>query len=153
MPAGTQTTTPNMRPDSPGSLPIKPGSQKTATSDAPPTSQAPQPALTSARAATRPATVGRTQPAAPSKPAPAFVPSRVFAWPADSTATSYLVRFFRNGTKVYETTALQPRVTLPTSFRFVAGRYRWEVLPVLGSDPTVHYGAPIVMSKFVVTTG
>ena len=152
-PAGTRTATPNTDPGSPDSLPVKPSSQKKTTRGASPTSQAPQFTVTSDRAATRPATGGRNRPSAPPSKTPAFVPSRVFAWPADAAATGYLIRFFRNGTKVYETTTPEPRVTLPTSFSFLAGRYRWEVLPVLGSDPSVHYGTPIVVSRFVVTNG
>ena len=81
---------------------------------------------------------------------PAFVPSRVFAWPADSTASAYVVRFFRDGAKVYEAHASKPSLTLPSSFRFLAGRYRWEVLPVVASAPTERLGAPIVDSAFVV---
>jgi hypothetical protein len=77
----------------------------------------------------------------------------VFGWPADTEANGYLIRFFRDGAKVYETRSTKPRLTLPPSFRFLAGHYRWEVLPVLGSAPNQRYGAPIVESKFVVAGG
>ena len=107
---------------------------------------------TSAGTATTPS-AARTQTAPAAGPTPAFVPSRVFAWPADAAATGYLVRFYRNGAEVYETTVRKPHLTLPPSFRFLAGRYRWEVIPVLGSNPTARDGAPIVDSRFVVAPG
>ncbi len=96
----------------------------------------------------------RTTPTQPqSQAAPTFVPSRVFAWPADAEASGYLVRFFRDGAKVYETRSTKPRLTLPKSFRFLPGSYRWEVLPILESAPNLRYGPPIVESTFVLTGG
>jgi hypothetical protein len=80
----------------------------------------------------------------------AFVPSRVFAWPPDTTATGYLARFYRDDAKVYERRVTKPLLTLPASFRFLAGHYRWEVLPIHRSG---NFGAPIVESTFVLTAG
>jgi hypothetical protein len=99
----------------------------------------------------------RTAPNPPAKTTPApsvaptFVPSRVFAWPPDAAASGYLVRFFRDGAKVYERHVTKPRLTLPSSFRFLPGHYRWEVLPIRGSATDT--GAPIVESTFVLTAG
>jgi hypothetical protein len=104
----------------------------------------------------------RTVPEAPAKgtttPPPAvvprtFVPSRVFAWPPDPTATGYLVRFYRDDAKVYERRVTKPRLTLPASFRFLVGRYRWEVVPIHGSGPDAPSGGPIVESTFVLSAG
>ncbi len=75
-----------------------------------------------------------------------FVPARVFTWPARSNASAYVVRFFRNGRRVLTLHAGRPRVTLPASFRFTRGSYRWQVLPVVAG----HLRAPIVDSTFVL---
>jgi hypothetical protein len=80
-----------------------------------------------------------------------FVPSRVFAWPPDTTATGYLVRFYRDDAKVYERRVTKPRLTLPASFRFLAGHYLWEVLAIHGSGTGTPSGAPLVESTFVLT--
>ena len=151
-PTGTATTT-STRPGTPSSPPAKATGANAATGGATATSQEPLAgATTSAGIATTPA-AARPQTAPAATPTPAFIPSRVFAWPAVAAASGYLVRFFRNGSKVYETSVRKPHLTLPPSFRFLAGRYRWEVLPIVGSDPTVHYGAPVVDSRFVVAAG
>jgi hypothetical protein len=168
VPRVTGTTTPNNPLRSQSSSPAKPGRPKAATGSGVAPGEAPPATMTSKTATTLPAVEG-TQPAAPRtapKPqararptppppgtAPTFVPSRVFGWPADTVATGYLVRFFRDGAKVYETRSTKPRLTLPPSFRFLAGHYRWEVLPVLGSAPNLRYGPPIVESTFVLTAG
>lgn len=75
-----------------------------------------------------------------------FVPARVFTWPARSDASAYVVRFFRNGRRVLTLHAGHSRVTLPASFRFTRGSYRWQVLPVVRG----RLGAPIVDSTFVL---
>src|SRR5262249_12528096 len=80
---------------------------------------------------------------------PRFVPARVFAWPANPRATSYIVRFFRNGQSVLRLHATRPRVALPSSFRFRPGRYRWQVIPVVGGSAGQHL-PPVVDSTFVL---
>jgi hypothetical protein len=62
-------------------------------------------------------------------------------------ASAYVVRFFRDGRKVFEQRIGSPKLTLPSSFHFTAGHYRWEVRPVVGS----RVGAPVVASQFVVS--
>jgi hypothetical protein len=82
---------------------------------------------------------------------PAFVPSRVFSWPASRGATSYVVHFFRNGRKVIDARTTKPRLRLPLSFHFKAGRYRWEVIPVLRGSRTPPHAPSVVESSFVLT--
>jgi hypothetical protein len=96
--------------------------------------------------------IGRTKSGRlPANTAPGFVPSRVFTWPAQRGATSYVVRFFRNGQKVIQARATKPQLRLPTSFRFAAGRYLWRVIAVIGSSVRPRYSPPIVESTFVLT--
>jgi hypothetical protein len=86
---------------------------------------------------------------APPKP-PTIQPSHVFAWPAAPNASFYLVSFMRDGKKVFEKRVTEPRLTLPGSFRFTAGSYRWVVLPATGSAGNPQYAPAIIDSKFVV---
>jgi hypothetical protein len=74
----------------------------------------------------------------------------VFAWPAAPNASFYLVSFMRDGKKVFEKRVTQPRLTLPGSFRFTAGNYRWIVVPASGSAGNPQYAPAIIDSKFVV---
>ena len=87
----------------------------------------------------------------PANVSPKFVPSRVFTWAAQRGATSYVVRFFRNGRRVIQARATTPHLELPASFKFAAGRYLWRVIPVAGSSAKPRYGPPIVESTFVLT--
>jgi hypothetical protein len=109
---------------------------------------------TSARLQTSPAVNGRAhnkihgQAAAPTPP-------RVFAWVAVRGATSYLVRFFRGGRVVFRALPTNPRITLPSRWRYHGvqlrlkpGRYRWEVRPVLGPRSRPRYGKVIVESTW-----
>jgi hypothetical protein len=76
-----------------------------------------------------------------------FVPSRVFTWPAQPRVTSYIVRFFRDGRGVLQLRTIRSRVAIPSSFRFVPGSYRWQVIPVVGSESGL---APVVDSTFLI---
>jgi hypothetical protein len=87
-------------------------------------------------------------PKATKKPPGPFVPARVFAWPAQTGAVAYVVRFFRGSSVVLERRTTNERLSLPSSFRFRPGSYRWQVLPV---DEHGARGAPIVESRFHVT--
>jgi hypothetical protein len=84
-----------------------------------------------------------TKPAAPK----GFVPSRVFAWPAKPDAVAYVIRFFRGSKLVFERRIVQPRITLPKSFEFAPGRYRWLVVPL---DRQGKEGTAVVASQFDV---
>jgi hypothetical protein len=104
-----------------------------------------------AKAPTKRSTANGGQPGkrtSPPAPATGFTPARVFAWPPSSRAHGYMVRFYRDGRKIFERWTDPPKLTLPDTFRFTAGHYRWEVRPVLG--PRTRLGAPIVASQFVV---
>ena len=88
----------------------------------------------------------------PAKPAPrAFVPSRVFAWPAAPRATFYVVRFFRDGRKILEQRTTKARFTIPSTFHFTPGSYRWYVTAAFGSVAKPRLGTPIVDSSFDVS--
>jgi hypothetical protein len=76
-----------------------------------------------------------------------FVPSRVFAWPAKPGAVAYVIRFFRGSKLVFERRIVQPRITLPESFDFAPGRYRWLVVPL---DSRGKEGRAVVASQFDV---
>jgi hypothetical protein len=78
-----------------------------------------------------------------------FTPSRVFTWPARPRATSYIVRFLRNGRGVLQLRSKRSRVAIPSSFRFAPGTYRWQVIPVVGGSRR-RYLAPVVDSTFLV---
>jgi hypothetical protein len=82
--------------------------------------------------------------------AKAFVSTRLFAWPASPNAMSYIVRFFRDARNVFEARTAQPRVVVPMSVRFTAGRYRWQAFPVFSSGGKRRTGPPTVDSTFVV---
>ncbi len=74
----------------------------------------------------------------------------MFAWPAAQNASFYLVSFIRDGKKVFEKRVTEPRLTLPGSFRFTAGNYRWTVVPATGTAGNPQYAPAIIDSKFVV---
>ncbi len=79
-----------------------------------------------------------------------FSPSRSFAWPASANARFYSITFTRNGVKVFDSTVTAPRITLPSSFAFKPGRYRWIVLPAFGTKARPRYGPAVVDSQFTV---
>ncbi|HST16398.1 MAG TPA: hypothetical protein VLK36_01935 [Gaiellaceae bacterium] len=117
-----------------------------------PTTGSARSASTPRTATTKPANTSRPTRSATTKPAPPPViqPSHVFAWPAAPDASFYLVRFMHDGKKVFEKRVTEPRLTLPGSFRFTAGNYRWVVLPATGSAGNPQYAPAIIDSKFVV---
>jgi hypothetical protein len=88
-----------------------------------------------------------TKPRSRAAPARHFVPARIFAWPAKRGAAAYLVRFFRGSKIVFVKRTAKERITLPQTFRFVPGNYRWLVIPL---DKKGRRGAPIVASHFTV---
>jgi hypothetical protein len=81
----------------------------------------------------------------------AFVPGRTWVWSTSEGARAYLVRFFLNGRQVLKSRTAKNQLTLPHSFRYAAGRYRWSVRPIKGAPTRPSYGHPIVDSKFVLT--
>jgi hypothetical protein len=81
----------------------------------------------------------------------AFVPGRTWVWSKSQGARAYLVRFFLNGRQVLKRRTPKNQLTLPHSFRYAAGRYRWSVRPITGPPSRARYGHPIVDSKFVLT--
>jgi hypothetical protein len=115
----------------------------------------PAPSTTRRAPTTAPATHPKPTPKPKPKPKPKppqgpIKPSRVFAWPAAPKATFYLVRFLRGGVQVFSDRVTQPRLTLPARFVLKPGRYRWTVLPALGTRKNPQYGPPVVDSQFVV---
>jgi hypothetical protein len=80
-----------------------------------------------------------------------FVPSRVFAWPAVPGATFYLVRFYRDGREVFQGQVTTTTFTVPSTLRFIAGSYRWNVVAAFGSTAEPRYGTRIVDSTFTVS--
>jgi hypothetical protein len=92
----------------------------------------------------------KPQPAAPFIPAgasAAFVPARTWAWTQQGSADAYEVTIFLQGRVVLRARPAKPRLVMPSSFRFHAGRYRWTVR----SLPATATGKPIVDSTFVLT--
>jgi hypothetical protein len=77
-----------------------------------------------------------------------FVPAHTWAWGPANGAKGYEVTFFREGRIVFRARPTEPRVVMPSSFRFEAGNYRWTVraLPVVGG------ARPIVDSTFFLTS-
>jgi hypothetical protein len=57
------------------------------------------------------------------------------------------VTFFLEDRVVFRARPAEPRLVLPSGFRFQAGRYRWTVVSV----PAAAAGNPIVDSRFVLT--
>jgi len=57
------------------------------------------------------------------------------------------VTFFHDDRPVFSTRASKPRLVLPSSFRYAAGRYRWTVR----ATPTGAGAKPIVDATFVLT--
>jgi hypothetical protein len=81
----------------------------------------------------------------------AFVPGRTWVWSTSKGARAYLVRFFLNGREILTRRTAKNQLTLPRSFRYTAGSYRWSVVPVSGPLSRPSYGRPIVDSTFVLT--
>jgi hypothetical protein len=88
-------------------------------------------------AKTQPKTVRRKKTAPPR--AATFVPARTWAWAPAKGAAAYDVIFFREGRIVFRARPTQPRVVMPHSFRFQAGKYRWTVraLPLSAGAPLI----------------
>ena len=89
-------------------------------------------------------TTSSVRPRVPAKPEAGFVPARVFAWGPVKQATRYRVRFYRGNRVVLTRTTRSARITLPESFKFAKGSYRWVVEPRTGR----RYGKPVVDSTF-----
>ena len=127
--------------------PVATHTAPTTTSTRPPATTAPTTTTAPARTTTTPTTTSTptptTKPAAPK----GFVPSRIFAWPAKPDAVAYVIRFFRGSKLVFERRIVQPRITLPESFEFAPGRYRWLVVPL---DSRGKEGKAVVASQFDV---
>jgi hypothetical protein len=104
------------------------------------TPTAPTPNADPARTATT------VRPRVPAKPEVGFAPARVFAWGPVEKATRYRVRFYHGGRVVLTRTTRSARITLPESFDFAKGSYRWVVEPRTGR----RYGKPVVDSTFTI---
>jgi len=89
---------------------------------------------------------GQPQPSQHERPA-AFVPTRTWAWSPQQGADGYDITFFHEGRVVFHAHPAEPRLVLPSSFRFQAGRYRWTVRSV----PVAATAKLIVDSTFVLT--
>jgi hypothetical protein len=152
---------PKIRPSGPSAGAT--GRKASATRTTPPTSPSTTPPLSTKtpRSAPTRRVVAPTSSATPKQTkvpgtvrgsAATFVPSRVFGWPAQPQNKAYVVRFYRDGKKVYETQSSKPQITLPPSFVFAAGHYRWQVVPVRNpGSQQQQQGAAIVDSTFIVT--
>jgi hypothetical protein len=88
----------------------------------------------------------KVQPSPPRSPA-GFVPARTWAWASRAGATAYQVTFYLDGRVVFRAQPKKPRLVLPRSFRFQAGRYRFTV----SSLPAVAKAPLIADSTFVLT--
>jgi hypothetical protein len=127
----------------------------TAPAHTAPAHTAPAHTATATHPTTAPRPARTTKPTTSSKPPakpPTITPSRTFAWAAMPNASFYLVRFARDGTKVFERRVTEPRLTLPASFRFKAGSYRWTVVPALGTAANPRYAPAIIDSRFIVAS-
>jgi hypothetical protein len=80
-------------------------------------------------------------------PRGSFLATRVFRWAPQHAARRYDVTFFWNGRVVLNARPRQPRLALPPTFRFHAGRYRW----IVRVTPRKNNGTPVVDSTFVLT--
>jgi hypothetical protein len=83
----------------------------------------------------------------PTKPPVGFVPARTWAWTPSRGARGYVFQLALNGRTVLRVSTKQPRVVLPRSFRFHAGRYRWTVRQV----PAAPGARPLGDSTFILT--
>jgi hypothetical protein len=153
-PTRTQAPRHAARKPSPKPKPTRTTATKPAQTTAAKPAQTPTAKPAQTTAAKPPPTAKRSGSTSPQAPAASprkakatFVPARVFAWPAQPGASAYLVRFFRGSTLVFEKKTTAVRLTLPRTFHFVPGSYRWLVLPI---DEHGVRGAPIVESRFDV---
>ena len=91
------------------------------------------------------------------KPLYAHTEARVFGWPRVRRASSYDVRLFRAGVKIFEARTAATRLAVPRRWTFDGrrlslrpGNYVWQVRPRFGRRRAARYGAPIVAAKLVV---
>jgi hypothetical protein len=97
-----------------------------------------------------------TAAATPAVGAPSGVKTTQFGWPPVPKATSYRVRFFRDGRLVFAANTVQPRVVLPARWRFGGraqrlrtGTYHWVVQPGFDAQRARRYGKAIVSADWV----
>jgi hypothetical protein len=134
----------------PRAKPAQPGSQPTAPRPKPRRKPVTTTASRPARRQPVPSTAATPKPTpkppvVPTAPV-GFVPARTWVWVAVDGAAAYRVTFERAGRPVFRATTRAPRIDLPASVKFSAGRYKWRVVPVVGGvDRT-----PIVDSSFTV---
>jgi hypothetical protein len=76
-----------------------------------------------------------------------FVPARTWAWVPSKGARGYTFQMALNGHVVLRVRTKQPRLTLPHSFRFHSGTYRWTVERI----PVAPDHGPLSESSFVLT--
>ena len=92
------------------------------------------------------------------EPAGSIAVSRVLLWEPVAGATEYSFRLFRRGTRIFEATPSEPRVTVPVSwtyrgarFRLTPAEYRWEVRAITGAPSDPPGGSVVVESMWVVS--
>lgn len=105
----------------------------------------------------RPVLLDAPQPAAAQTPPARFRPpssGRLFAWAPVAAASAYELRLLRRGRLIYRMTTPNTRVIIPTSwvfrgrrYRLVAGRYGWQVRPLLHGN---RLGRPLVRATVAV---
>jgi hypothetical protein len=123
----------------------RPSTASTTTAAAHPASP---PAHTTAPkpAASKQTTASRAHPAAPKGASAGFVPARSWVWAPATGADGYELTFYFDGRVALRAHPTRPAYTMPATFRYEAGAYRWtvRVLPA-GAVPA------IVDSTFVLT--
>ncbi len=147
-----------------GSVTTNGGTETGSSSTVSPSPQSSNPAQTTPQQApvqppTRGTSTGATRPAAPpaattpttpttptTTGGAAIQPARVFVWPPVEGASSYSVRFFREGEPFYTARVAEPRLAIPKRVVFTPGAYSWLVRPVTASG----LGNPIIESTFSV---
>jgi hypothetical protein len=76
-----------------------------------------------------------------------FVPGHVWAWAAQPGAATYKITFVLDHQPVFQAQTKATHIVLPSTFRFRAGSYRWNVRAL----PVKPGAAPVVDSTFVLT--
>jgi hypothetical protein len=144
----TTTTTPAAPTHRKPAAPAHPKPAPPATHPKTTTTAPAKPTTTTTRTPpAKPATPKHQAPKTPRRPTASFAPARVFSWPVTPNASAYHVTFWRDGKQVWDGRVTEPKVTMPRSFKFVAGDYRWKVVAIVGGQPS---SAPLVDSHFTV---
>jgi hypothetical protein len=142
-------STPHRRPPTPAHEPTLSRPATTATKTmatvATPTATSRKPVTPTPAPTARPKP--RSTPNPKPEPVSGFVPTRNWGWPAQPGADGYQVTFLVDSHVVFRTRTTEPHLSLPRSFRFRAGAWRWKIV-ALPANPDAQ---PIVDSTFVLT--